>query len=116
MTVFFLLVCLIYSCRGQEEGGKGTGSRVKTAIVHSDSLPGNAERLGPLVVTAGWTSTDITRGGRERQHFVELSERRCNCNLKAKRHWRFLNSAFVFFSVTFEPLTPQRSWRNLKKT
>lgn len=45
---------------------------VKSATVHPDLLTGNAKRFWPLVVSAGWTSTNKTREGRERQHFVEL--------------------------------------------
>lgn len=53
----------------RKKGGKrkkdGQNSK-ESATVHPDSLTGNAERFWPLVVTAGWTSTDKTRGGREK--------------------------------------------------
>lgn len=80
---------------------------VKSATVHPDLLTGNAERFWPLVVTAGWTSTDKTR---ERGEALWSFER------------GFLNSAFVlacFLLVTFENLSLRkaaRSWRSFKKT
>lgn len=63
--------------RSQKRGRKRTSRIVKSATVHRDSLTGNAERFWPLVVTAGWTSTDKTR------EEVQLQLR------------RFLNCAFV---------------------
>lgn len=84
-----MLVCLIYSCRGRQKERKAerkkkkkrTGRIVKSATVHRDSLTGNAERFWPLVVTAGWTSTDKTRKKKtQRHHFGKVSERKSNCD------------------------------------
>lgn len=56
---------------------KRTGRIVKSATVHPDSLTGNAEeRFWPLVVTAGWTSTDKTREEGEGDNTLWSFERR----------------------------------------
>lgn len=51
--------------RKAEKKKKGQAEEYRVQQYKPDLLTGNAERFWPLVVTAGWTSTDKTRGGRE---------------------------------------------------
>lgn len=85
--------------RKEDSEKKGTGRIIKSATVHPDSLTGNAERVLASLLLDGQALTKQEK--EERGGATKEISQLCFC------------VGSLFFSVTFEPLTPLT---NHKKT